>query len=133
LEMYYHDQSLLPPSNKLGFIMTVVVGVVDNFSAELTHPYSVFINSKKVIAGFKKSKFIVTKKMVADEIKLSNKSCKLNMNQNPFRSCGRNWPSCQSPTREILTSSFLKRPNSDRYCYKNFQKLLAMIMKVGSG
>ncbi len=79
LEMYYHDQSLLPPSNKLKFIMTVAVGVVDNFSIELTYPYSVFINRKKVITGFNKSKFIVTKKMVADEIKHRNQSCKLNM------------------------------------------------------
>ncbi len=77
--MFYHDQSLLPPSNNLGFIMTVAVGVVDNFNVELTNPYSVFINSKEVITGFNKSKFIVTKKMVADEIKRRNQSCKLNM------------------------------------------------------
>jgi hypothetical protein len=63
----------------LGFIMTVAVGVVVNLNVELTHPYSVFINSKKVITGFNKSKFIVTKKMVADEIKHCNQSRKLNM------------------------------------------------------
>ena len=72
LEMYFHNQSLLPPSNKLGLIMTVAVGVVDNFNVELSHPYSVFINSKKLITGFNKSKFIVTKKMVANEIKHFN-------------------------------------------------------------
>ena len=67
VQSFYNDQSLLPTGSRMGFIMTIAVGVVEDFKTTVVdddttfippHPYSYFLSGKHT--GFNKSKFTIT-------------------------------------------------------------------------
>jgi hypothetical protein len=55
LEKYHHNQSHMPTTYKMTFIMTDALGVVNDFNLQTLHPYPVFTNGKGV-KGYTKSK-----------------------------------------------------------------------------
>jgi hypothetical protein len=136
-QSYYTDQMKVPTGNKIGVLLTVAVGVVDAFTTTVVgnvttfsppYPYSHFAEgtNKKANAGFNKSKFIVTKKIISDEILRRSPKVKVNVKS---ATIGKLWEMlARHPLTDQRDKDFIIKQE------KMFRKiLLAQIVEIESG
>ena len=79
IDLFCNDQSKLDPKKKVVFIMMSSKGVVDNFDALTSVPYSEF--TKYPRKGFNKTKFFPTNEMLAKEIRHHDPNRRLNFKE----------------------------------------------------